>query len=40
MLMDVASIQIQKVAKFNSDRVKKINLIPIKSFRYYNQYHR
>ena len=33
---DVASIQIQKVAKFKTDR-KKINLTPNKSFRYYNQ---
>ena len=32
MLKNVASIQIQKVATFNSDR-KKINLIPNKSFR-------
>ena len=31
-----ASIQIQKVATFNSDR-KKINLIQNKSFRYYKQ---
>ena len=31
----VASIQIQKVATYDSDR-KKINLIPNKSFRYYN----
>ena len=36
MLKKVASIQIQKVATFNSDR-KKINLILKKSFRYYNQ---
>ena len=33
MLKNVASIQIQKVATFNSDR-KKINSIPNKSFRY------
>ena len=33
---NVASIQIQKVATFNSDR-KIINLIPNKSFRYYKQ---
>ena len=31
----IASIQIQKVAIFDSNR-KKINLIPNKSFRYYN----
>ena len=36
MLKNVASIQIQKVAIFNSDR-KKINLIPNKSFRYFKQ---
>ena len=35
-LKNVASIQIQKVATFNSVR-KIINLIPNKSFRYYNQ---
>jgi len=33
---NVASIQIQKVATFNSDRVIN-DLIPNKSFRYYNQ---
>jgi len=32
---NVASIQIQKVATYDSDR-KKIYLIPNKSFRYYN----
>ncbi len=32
---NAASIQIQKVATFESDR-KRINLIPNKSFRYYN----
>ena len=31
----IASIKIQKVATYDSDR-KKINLIPNKSFRYYN----
>ena len=36
MLKNVASIKIQKIATFNSDR-KKINLIPNKSFKYYNQ---
>ena len=36
MLKNVASIQIQKVPTFNSDR-KKINLIPNKLFSYYNQ---
>ena len=35
MLKNVASIQIQKVATFNSDR--KISLIPNKSFRYVKQ---
>ena len=35
MLKNVASIQIQKVATFDSDR-KINNLIPNKSFRYYN----
>ena len=33
---NVAFIQIQQVATFNSDR-KIINLIPNKSFRYYKQ---
>ena len=37
MLKNVATIQIQKFATFNSDR-KIINLIPNKSFRYYNQF--
>ena len=32
---NVASIQIQKIATYDLDR-KKINLIPNKSFRYYN----
>ena len=36
MLKNVAFIQIQKDATFNSDR-KNINLIPNKSLRYYNQ---
>ena len=36
MLKNVASIQIQKVETFNSDR-KIINLIPNKPFKYYNQ---
>ena len=36
MLKNVASIQIQKAATFNSDR-KQINLIPNKSFSYYKQ---
>ena len=35
ILKKVTSTQIQKVAKFNLD-CKKINLIPNKSFRYYN----
>ena len=36
MLKNVAFIQTQKVATFNSDR-KIINLIPNMSFRYYKQ---
>ena len=36
MPINVESIQIQKVATFNSDR-KIINLIPNKSFGYYSQ---
>ena len=36
VLKNVASIQIEKVATFNSDR-KIIKLIPNKSFRYYKQ---
>ena len=36
MLKNVAFIQIQKDATFNSDREKK-NLIPNRSFRYYLQ---
>ena len=36
MFKNLESIKIQKIATFNSDR-KKINLIPNKSFRYYNQ---
>jgi len=36
VLKNLASIQIEKVATFNSDR-KIINLIPNKSFRYYKQ---
>ena len=36
MLKNVASTEIQKVGTFNLDR-KTINLIPNKSFRYYNQ---
>ena len=35
MVKNVASIQVKKVATFNSDR-KIINLIPKKSFRYEN----
>ena len=37
MLKNVASIQIQRVATFNSAR-KIIHLIPKKSFRYYKHY--
>ena len=36
MLKNVASVQFQKVATFNSDR-RIINLIPNKSFRYDKQ---
>ena len=36
MLKNVASIQIQKAATFNSDR-KQNNLFPNKTFRYYKQ---